>query len=66
MHGMPPLLPWTEAAASAFAETSGAGVGDDVWRLLFALCWRDGADTGSPDILRTRWPGRYFVRSFTC
>jgi hypothetical protein len=54
-------LPWTpprlvaksEAAVSAYAEAVGAGVDAEVRRLLFELYWLDGADIGSPTVLRT-------------
>lgn len=54
-------LPWvapalavkTEAAVSAYAEAYGAGVGEDVRRLLFELYWLHGADIGNPTVLRT-------------
>jgi hypothetical protein len=43
----------TQAAVSAYAEAYGAGVADDVRRLLFALYWEDGVDIGNPNALRT-------------
>jgi hypothetical protein len=43
----------TEAAVSAYAEAYGAGVADDVRRLLFALYWEHGVDIGNPNALRT-------------
>jgi hypothetical protein len=49
---MPTITPKTQAAVSAYAESYGAGVGDDVRRLLFRLYWSDGADIGSPAVLR--------------
>lgn len=49
---MPATQPKTEAAVSAYAEASEAGVGDDVRRLLFELYWQRGADIGSPAVLR--------------
>ncbi|HEX5494248.1 MAG TPA: DsbA family protein [Mycobacteriales bacterium] len=55
---MPPrLVPNTEAAVSGYAEACGAGVGDDVRRLLYAAYWVDGADIGSPEVLRRRLVG---------
>lgn len=42
-----------EAAVSAYAEAYGAGVADDVRRLLFALYWEHGPDIGSLNALRT-------------
>lgn len=54
---MPAIRPRTEAAVSAYAESYGAGVADDVRRLLFALYWSDGADIGSPTVLRTPLTG---------
>lgn len=50
---MPTMVPKTEAAVSAYAEAYGAGVGDDVRRLLYTLYWLEGADIGSPAVLRT-------------
>lgn len=47
------LLPRTEAAVSAYAEAVGAGVGDEVRRLLFDAYWLRGVDIGSPEVLRT-------------
>jgi hypothetical protein len=49
---IPALLPKTEAAVSAYAEAYGIGVADDVRRLLTALYWQQGADIGSPAVLR--------------
>lgn len=47
------LLPRTEAAVSAYAEAVGAGVGDEVRRLLFDAYWLRSLDIGSPEVLRT-------------
>jgi 2-hydroxychromene-2-carboxylate isomerase len=47
------LLPRTEAAVSAYAEAVGAGVGDEVRRLLFDAYWLRSVDIGSPEVLRT-------------
>ena len=58
------FVPKSEAAVSAYAEAYGAGVADDVRRLLFELYWRDGADIGSPAVLRTPLAGP-FLRSRT-
>lgn len=49
---MPSRQPRTEAARTALAEATGAGVADDVRRLLFELYWREGADIGNPNLLR--------------
>lgn len=54
---MPTLIPKTEAAVSAYAEAYGAGVADDVRRLLFTMYWVDGADIGNPTVLRTPLAG---------
>ena len=53
----PRLLPKTVAAVSGYAEAYGAGVGDDVRRLLYAAYWVDSADIGSPEVLRRRLTG---------
>lgn len=53
----PASVPKTEAAVSAYAEGYGAGVADDVRRLLFELYWLHGADIGSPSVLRTPLAG---------
>jgi len=54
---VPASVPKTEAAVSAYAEAYGAGVADDVRRLLFKLYWLHGADIGSPNVLRTPLAG---------
>lgn len=54
---MPPLIPKTEAAVSAYAEVYGSPVDDEVRRLLFDLYWREGADIGDPNVLRTPLAG---------
>jgi hypothetical protein len=54
---MPTLIPKTEAAVSAYAEACGAGVADDVRRLLFSMYWQEGADIGNPNVLRTPLAG---------
>lgn len=54
---MPTLIPKTEAAVSAYAEACGAGVADDVRRLLFTMYWEEGVDIGNPNELRTPLAG---------
>jgi hypothetical protein len=54
---LPGLIPNTEAAVVGYAEAYGAGVADDVRRLLFAAYWVDGADIGHPEVLRARLAG---------
>ena len=56
-RAMPTVSPSGEACVSAYAEAVGAGVGDDVRRLLFDLYWRDGADVGQPAVLRSPLTG---------
>jgi hypothetical protein len=53
----PGFVPNTQAAVSAYAEAYGAGVGDEVRRLLFTLYWESGVDIGSPHVLRTPLAG---------
>lgn len=53
----PRLAPRTEAAVSGYAEAYGAGVADEVRRLLYADYWVEGADIGSPEVLRRRLAG---------
>jgi len=53
----PAVVPKTEAAVSAYAEAYGAGVADDVRRLLFQLYWLGGADIGNPNVLRAPLAG---------
>src|SRR6476469_9925423 len=48
----PIFRPNTRGAVSGYAEAYGAGVADDVRRLLFAAYWMRGADIGSPEMLR--------------
>ncbi len=48
-----PFVPRTEAAVSAFAEATGAGVADDVRRHLMRAYWEEGTDIGNPEVLRT-------------
>lgn len=53
LPGRPPtFLPSTRAAVAGFAEAAGAGVADQVRRLLFRAYWVDGLDIGNPEILR--------------
>lgn len=53
----PGLVPNTGAAVSAYAEAHGTPVDAEVRRVLFELYWRDGADIGSPNVLRTPLAG---------
>lgn len=48
----PGFVPNARAAAAAYAEAVGAGVGDHVRYLLFSSYWRDQQDIGNPDLLR--------------
>lgn len=54
---LPAIVPKTEAAVSAYAEAYGAGVADDVRRLLFSMYWVEGADIGNPNVLRNPLAG---------
>lgn len=54
---IPAFAPNTEAPVSAVSEAYGTGVADDVRRVLFALYWRQGADIGDPNVLRTPLAG---------
>lgn len=56
---VPPMLAKTEAAVSAYAEAVGAGVADDVRRLLFELYWVDGVNIGDPNALRAPLAGPF-------
>ncbi|MGH3321742.1 MAG: DsbA family oxidoreductase [Streptosporangiaceae bacterium] len=56
-HAPPSMVPRTEAAVSGYAEAYGAGVADDVRRLLFDAYWVRGVDVGSPGELRTLLAG---------
>lgn len=49
---MPDLVPKTEAAVAGYAEAYGAGVADDVRRLLFRAYWCRKVDIGDPEKLR--------------
>jgi hypothetical protein len=49
---LPAFRPNTRGAVSGYAEAYGAGVGDDVRRLLFDAYWTRGADIGSAETLR--------------
>ncbi|HLU58070.1 MAG TPA: DsbA family protein [Pseudonocardia sp.] len=55
----PTLAPNTQAAVAGYAEAYGAGVADDVRRLLFSTYWVDGADIGDPEVLRRRLTGPF-------
>lgn len=54
---LPPLTPKSEAAVSAYSEVYDSPVDEDVRRLLFDLFWREGADIGNPNALRTPLAG---------
>jgi DSBA-like thioredoxin domain-containing protein len=54
---MPPIVAKSEAAVSAYAEVYGSHVESDVRRLLFELYWRERADIGNPNVLRTPLAG---------
>lgn len=58
-------VPNTRAAVSAYAEGVGAGVGDDIRRILFTARWQEGADIGNPEMLRTRLAGAILRGSST-
>lgn len=49
---MPDFVPNTEAAVAGYAEAYGAGVADDVRRLLFRAYWCRNVDIGDPEKLR--------------
>lgn len=59
---LPPLTPKSEAAVSAYAEAYGSPVAREVRRLLCELYWREGADIGNPNVLRSPLAGP-FLRS---
>lgn len=59
---LPPLTPKSQAAVSAYAEAYASPVAGEVRRLLFALYWREGADIGCPNVLRSPLAGP-FLRS---
>lgn len=48
----PGFVPYAGAAAAAYAEGVGAGIGDHVRYLLFESYWREHEDIGNPDVLR--------------
>lgn len=48
----PVFVPHTGPAVAGYAEAVGAGVGDQVRRLLFDAYWQEGADIGLPEVLR--------------
>ena len=54
---MPPITAKSQASVSAYAEAYGSPVADEVRRLLFDLYWREGADIGNPNVLRTPLAG---------
>lgn len=63
---MPPLTPRTQAAVSAVAQTYGTPAAGDVRRVLFDLYWREGADVGSPEVLRTPLAGPVLRAGSAC
>lgn len=63
---MPDLVPNTRAAVSAYAEGCGAGVGDQIRRLLFSAYWTDGTDIGDPEVLRTLLAATFMRGEATC
>lgn len=54
---IPAVVPKTEAAVSAWSELCGSRVAGEARRLLFELYWREGADIGNPNVLRTPLTG---------
>lgn len=48
----PGFVPNTQAAVAGYAEAYGAGVADDVRRILFRAYWERGVDIGNPEQLR--------------
>ncbi len=55
----PNFVPNTQAAVVGYAEAYGAGVADDVRRLLFRAYWEQGVDIGDPEQLRTPLAGPF-------
>lgn len=49
---MPVFVPHTGPGVVGYAEAVGAGVSDQVRRLLFDVYWQQGADIGPPEVLR--------------
>ncbi|CAI9404108.1 hypothetical protein [Nocardioides sp. T2.26MG-1] len=52
LPGPPAFRPNMRGAVAAYAEAYGAGVADDVRRLLFSAYWDRSLDIGSPETLR--------------
>lgn len=55
----PSFVPNTQAAVVAYAEACGAGVADDVRRVLFRAYWQRGVDIGNPEQLRKPLAGPF-------
>ncbi len=51
-RSLPAFRPNARGPVAAYAEAYGAGVAEDVRRLLFSAYWGQGLDIGSPETLR--------------
>lgn len=49
---IPDILPNTQAAVAAYAESFELGIADRARQLLFGAYWVDGRDIGKPEVLR--------------